>query len=161
LFSNSFVIESPLAPAQVAARLSAMTTHVSGFWSWVNFWMTWDGFKKTKFAGRIGTDSFELRRVHGVRLIAFVSVKARGEITGSGTGSTIAVRIGPTREEFWYLLLLLPIFLMAFSGSPAPTELALTLGLTVGLPLGWFFVSRSRESAQTEALVRPLLATSS
>ena len=134
-----------------------MVIKAKGFWGWVDFWMTWDGRRHIRFAGELRSDSFALRRVHGLRFINYVSVKARGAIAACENGSRIDVSVSPTLEEFWNLLPVVPVALWVMWGSSTLGERFVAFLLVVGLPFGWFFRSRSREIAETEAQLRSLL----
>jgi hypothetical protein len=157
LFKKAFVIETSLSPAEVLNQLAPRVITVQGFWGWVNFWATWSGQKNIRFAGRLEGQEFGLRRIHGLRLIDFVSVKARGRIVSEDNGSRIAVSVTPTLEEFWFFPVLMPLAFASVSQSASATENIVSLALIIGLPLGWFFVSRARESAEMEAQLRLLL----
>ena len=153
------MIESKLAPAEVVDRLAAVVSPARGFWGWVDFWLRWDGLKtKIKFAGTVDAESFALRRVHGLRFMNFVSVKARGQITATGAGSHVVVTVSPTLEEFWFMAAVIPLALSIIVGASSFSDAALPLVVAVGIPLTWFFWSRSRESAETERQLRALLS---
>ena len=95
--------------------------------------------------------------MHGLRFLAFVSVKARGVITATPDGSQVAISVTPTLEEFWFLPFLIPVAVTSAIGSTTVAEGIVVLSVTLGLPLAWFFFSRHRESRETEAVLRSML----
>jgi hypothetical protein len=157
IFKRTFVIDSGLDRAAAIERLKPLVQQVTGFGGWVDFWLKWDGFSKIKFAGQLGESSFRLRRVHGLRLLDFVSVTARGDVQPAASGSRIVVTIEPTAEQVWPV----PVFLLfiavnAFSSTNVMEGL-LFLAIGGGLPLAWFAHSRARESRECERLLKSLL----
>jgi hypothetical protein len=157
LFTKTFVIDSALDRTAVIEKLKPLVKQVKGFGGWIDFWLTWDGLSRIKFAGQLGESSFRLRRVHGVRFLDFVSVTARGDIQPVDSGSRIAVTIAPTAEEVWPLPLFLLFIVMNAFGSANLVEGLLYLAIAGGLPLAWFAHSRRRESRESERLLRSLL----
>jgi hypothetical protein len=151
------VIESPVSPAEALARLDPIVARVNGFWGWIDFWLRWDGLnKRIKFAGVLDANAFALRRVHGIRFFNFVSVVARGRVDATDGGSRISVSVGPTFEECWYLLLLIPLGVWNVLASSDAAEAIGTSALIIGVPVAWFLYSRSREAKETESRLRAI-----
>jgi hypothetical protein len=159
ILKRTFVIDSGLSPAEVVARLKPTVKHAAGFWGWLDFWLTWDGLSKAKFAGTLGELQFRLRRVHQLRLIGFVSIAAQGRIAVTATGSRITVAVVPTREELC-LLALAGLFIV-FTAATSNTigEAIVASAVTGGVILLFWLTSRARETRETEALLRAILAS--
>jgi hypothetical protein len=67
--------------------------------------------------------------------------------------------VGPTIEEFGYLLFVIPVALLALWGSSSLREAAITFMVLLAFPLAWFFISLPHESAEAETQLRSLLGS--